>query len=312
MMGPMDRNLLPAIAAFAEVAREGNFTRAAAKLGITASGLSQTIKALEDRLGIRLLNRSTRSVSATEEGRVLLAQIDPSLAAIEQAIGALRDTQNRPTGEVRINSSRIAASYLLLPHLAEFHRRYPEIRLEIVIEDEFGDIIREGCDAGVRLREDVGDSMIAVPLCPPIALAVVGSPAYFAANPAPENPSDLADHNCLGLRLGMGRAIAGWELTNPEDGQSAILHPQGSFIVNNDDMVLDAALQGVGLAMHMDFAVRRHVESGALIRVLEDWCPPFDGFNLYLPSRDQMAPKLRAVVDFLTEKRRSATPDRQR
>ncbi|QYM71724.1 LysR family transcriptional regulator [Pseudochrobactrum sp. Wa41.01b-1] len=300
----MDRNLLPAIAAFAEIAREGNFTRAAAKLGISPSGLSQTIKALEDKLGIRLLNRSTRFVSATEEGRVLLTQIDPSLAAIEHAIGALQDTRNRPTGEVRINSSRIAASYLLLPHLAEFHRRYPEIRLEIVIEDEFGDIIREGCDAGVRLREDVGDGMIAVSLCPPISLAVIGSPAYFAVNPAPEKPSDLADHNCLGLRLGMGNTIAGWELTNPEDGQSAILHPQGSFIVNNDDMVLDAALQGAGLAMHMDFAVRRHVDSGALIRVLEDWCPPFDGFNLYLPSREQMAPKLRAVVDFLVERRR--------
>ena len=302
----MDRNLLPAIAAFAEVAREGNFTRAAAKLGISPSGLSQTIKALEDKLGIRLLNRSTRFVSATEEGRVLLAQIDPSLTAIDHAISALQDTRNQPTGEVRINSSRIAASYLLLPHLAEFHRRYPEIRLEIVIEDEFGDIVREGCDAGVRLREGVGDSMIAVPLCPPISLAVVGSPAYFAANPAPEKPSELDDHNCLGLRLGMSSTIAGWELTDPEDGHSVILHPQGSFVVNNDDMVLDAALQGVGLAMHMDFAVRRHIASGALIRVLENWCPPFDGFNLYLPTREQMAPKLRAVVDFLTEKRRSA------
>jgi len=306
----MDRNLLPAIAAFAAVAREGNFTRAAAKLGISPSGLSQTIKALEDKLGIRLLNRSTRFVSATEEGRVLLGQIDPSLAAIEHAIGALQDTRNRPTGEVRINSSRIAASHLLLPHLAEFHRRYPEIRLEIVIEDEFGDIIREGCDAGVRLREDVGDSMIAVPLCPPISLAVVGSPAYFAANPAPVTPSDLDAHNCLGLRLGMSSTIAGWELTDPDSGHSAILHPQGSFVVNNDDMVLDAALQGVGLVMHMDFAVRRHIESGALMRVLEDWCPPFDGFNLYLPTREQMAPKLRAVVDFLTEKRRSANGGR--
>lgn len=306
----MDRNLLPAIAAFAEVAREGNFTRAAAKLGISPSGLSQTIKALEDKLGIRLLNRSTRFVSATEEGRVLLGQIDPSLAAIEHAIGALQDTRSRPTGEVRINSSRIAASHLLLPYLAEFHRRYPEIRLEIVIEDEFGDIIREGCDAGVRLREDVGDSMIAVPLSPPISLAVVGSPAYFAANPAPSKPSDLEGHNCLGLRHGMSSTVSGWEFSDPTSGHGFILHPQGSFVVNNDDMVLNAALQGVGLAMHMDFAVRRHIESGALIRVLEDWCPPFDGFNLYLPTREQMPPKLRAVVDFLTEKRRSATGGR--
>lgn len=308
----MDRNLLPAIAAFAEVAREGNFTRAAAKLGITPSALSQTIRTLEEKLDIRLLNRSTRSVSATGEGRVLLAQIDPGLAAIAHAVGALQDARRRPTGEVRINSSRIAASHLLLPHLAEFHRRYPDIRLEIVVDDEFGDIIREGCDAGVRLREDVGDGMIAVPLCPPISLAVVGSPAYFAANPAPAKPADLDRHNCLGLRHGMSSTIAGWELTDPDDGHSFLIQPQGSFVVNNDDMVLNAALQGVGLAIHMDFAVRRHIEAGNLIRVLEDWCPPFDGFNLYLATREQMPPKLRAVVDFLTEKRRAATAGGQR
>lgn len=307
----MDRLLLPAIAAFAEVAREGNFTRAAEKLGISPSALSQSIRALEEKLDVRLLNRSTRAVSTTEAGRALLAQVDPSLAAIKHAVDALQDSGNRPAGEVRINSSRVAAKYLLLPHLAEFHRRYPEIRLEIVVEDEFGDIIHEGCDAGIRLREAVGDTMIAVPLCPPISLAIVGAPGYFAANPPPLRPAELAGHNCLGLRHGMSSSVSLWEFTDPTDGNDQLFRPQGSFTVNSDDLLIDAALEGVGLAMHMDFAVRRHLETGALIRVLSDWCPPFDGFNLYIPTRDQMPPKLRALVDFLTEKRRAmATPKR--
>ncbi|TWI33898.1 LysR family transcriptional regulator [Paracoccus sulfuroxidans] len=307
----MDRLLLPAIAAFAEVAREGNFTRAAAKLSISPSALSQSIRALEEKLEVRLLNRSTRAVSMTEAGRDLLAQVDPSLAAIKLAVDALQDSGNRPAGEVRINSSRVAAKYLLLPHLAEFHRRYPEIRLEIVVEDEFGDIIREGCDAGIRLREAVGDTMIAVPLCPPISLAIVGAPSYFAANPPPRSPADLVNHDCLGLRHGMSSTISPWEFTDPASGNDQHFQPQGSFTVNSDDLLIDAALEGVGLAMHMDFAVRRHLKTGALVRVLADWCPPFDGFNLYIPTRDQMPPKLRALVDFLTEKRRAmATPNR--
>lgn len=307
----MDRLLLPAIAAFAEVAREGNFTRAAAKLSISPSALSQSIRALEEKLEVRLLNRSTRAVSMTEAGRDLLAQVDPSLAAIKLAVDALQDSGNRPAGEVRINSSRVAAKYLLLPHLAEFHRRYPEIRLEIVVEDSFGDIIREGCDAGIRLREAVGDTMIAVPLCPPISLAIVGAPSYFAANPPPLRPSELENHNCLSLRHGMSSAVSPWEFTDPADGTDELFQPQGSFTVNSDDLLIDAALEGVGLAMHMDFAIRRHIETGALIRVLTDWCPPFDGFNLYIPTRDQMPPKLRALVDFLTEKRRAmSAPNR--
>ncbi|MBN9076170.1 MAG: LysR family transcriptional regulator [Rhizobiales bacterium 65-79] len=302
----MDRNLLPAIAAFAEVAREGSFTRAASKLDISPSGLSQMIRALETKLSVRLLNRSTRSVSLTEEGRKLLAEADPGLAMIGHAVGMLQNADDRPAGEVRINSSRIAASHLIVPHIGEFRRRYPAVRLEIIVDDGFGDIIREGCDAGIRLRESIGDSMIAVPIGPPVSLAVVGSPAYFAASPPPETPRDLPDHNCLGLRHGFSNVIAPWEFTNPDGGQDVVFHPQGSLVVNNDEMLLSAALQGVGLIMHMDFATRRHIEAGALMRVLADWCPPFDGFNLYLSSREQMPAKLRALVDFLVGKRRVA------
>jgi DNA-binding transcriptional LysR family regulator len=300
----MDRNLLPAIAAFAEVAREGSFTRAAERLGISPSGLSQTIRTLEERLAVRLLNRSTRSVSLTEEGRKLLARIEPSLASIAEAVGAIHDADDRPAGAVRVSTSRVAARHLLQPHLGEFSRRHPLIRLEIVIDDTFGDIIGEGCDAGIRLRESIVETMVAFPISPPVAMAVVGSPAYFALHPPPSTPADLGRHHCLGFRHGSRGTISAWEFTDPVDGKEIAIEPVGAFVTNGDDALLDAAMQGVGLAMHLDFAVRRHVAAGSLVRVLEGWCPPFDGFDLYIPSRDQMAPKLRALADFLVAKRR--------
>ncbi len=302
----MDRNLLPAIAAFAEVAREGSFTRAAARMSVSPSALSQTLRALEQRLAVRLLNRSTRSVSLTEEGRKLLAQIDPGLTMIAHAVGALGDAQGRPAGELRINTSRVAARYFLEPHLGEFSRRYPSVHLEIVIDDGLGDIIGEGCDAGIRLRESVVDSMVAVPIGPPMSMAVVGSPAYFAANSLPETPGDLDRHRCVGYRLSQSGGLYRWDFTDPASGHQFAVEPKGPFVTNSDDMMVSAALQGMGLVMHMEIVVREHIASGALIRVLDRWCPPFDGFDLYLPSRDQMPAKLRALVDFLVEKREAA------
>lgn len=302
----MDRNLLPAIAAFAEVARDGSFTRAAERLGISPSAASQTIRALEEKLEVRLLNRSTRSVSLTEDGRKLLAQIDPGLGMIAHAINTVRDTHDRPAGDLRINSSRVAANHFIEPHLGEFARRHPLVRLELSIDDGFGDIIADGHDAGIRLRESVLDSMIAVPLGPPVAMAVVASPAYFANNPPPETPADLVRHNCLGFRHGNSFNISPWEFTDPDTGEDLDWQPDGSFVTNGDEILLSAALQGVGLIMHMDFAVREHVASGALIRVLEAWCPPFEGFDLYIASREHMPAKLRALADFVAEKRRLA------
>lgn len=300
-----DRNLLPAIVAFSAVAREGNFTRAARQLGISPSALSQTIRALEERLGARLLHRSTRSVSATEDGRRFLMQIDPGLALISQGVDSVLDRQGTPVGDVRINTSRIAADHFLKPHLGEFSHRYPQVRLEIIIDDGFGDIIGEGCDAGIRLRESVVGSMIAVPISPPISLAVVASPAYFANCPAPHTPHDLGRHNCLRFRHGRNGTVSPWEFSDPVDESSFIVEPSGNFLTNGDEVMLGAALQGVGLVMHMDFAVQEHVDRGSLVRVLQDWCPPFDGFDLYLPSREQMPGRLRALVDFLVEKRKA-------
>ncbi|MFK3781813.1 LysR family transcriptional regulator, partial [Agrobacterium sp. NPDC089420] len=174
----MDRNLLPAIAAFAEVAREGSYTRAAGRIGISPSGLSQTIRSLEQQLDVRLLNRSTRSVSLTDDGRKLLSQVEPGLAMISHALVAVGEARDKPSGEIRLNAPRIVAHHFIEPHLGEFVRRYPEVRVELFIDDGLGDIVREGCDAGIRLRESVTDTMVAVPITPPVCLAVVASPAY--------------------------------------------------------------------------------------------------------------------------------------
>jgi DNA-binding transcriptional LysR family regulator len=299
----MDRTLLPALAAFAEVAREGGFTAAARRLGVSPSALSQTLRMLEDRLEVRLLNRSTRSVSVTEDGRRLLARIQPALDDIAQAVSGIDDERNQPIGEVRISTSRLAAHQYLEPHLGEFRRRYPKVRLELLIDDGLGDIIRAGCDAGVRLREAVPDSMIAVPISPPMRLVVVGAPAYLAAHPAPETPRDLALHEGVAFRPGVQGPIMKWEFTDPATGRDFTMEPPPAFVTNADETMLSAGLQGLGLIQHMDCAVREHIATGALVQVLDAWCPPFDGFDLYLPSRDQMAPKLRALVDFLVEKR---------
>ncbi|MFT4182797.1 MAG: LysR family transcriptional regulator [Rhizobium sp.] len=300
----MDRNLLPAIAAFAEVAREGSYTRAAGRIGISPSGLSQAIRTLEQQLGVRLLNRSTRSVSLTDDGRKLLSQVEPGLAMISHAVVAVGEARDKPSGEIRLNAPRVVAHHFIEPHLGEFARRYPEVRVELFIDDGLGDIVREGCDAGIRLRESVTDTMVAVPITPPVCLAVVASPAYFAANPAPKLFEDLASHNCVGFRQSSSGAVFRWELTDPRSGEERLFQPVGTFATNSDDVMLSAALQGLGLVMHLDFAVRQHLASGALVRVMEDWCLPFEGFNLYVPSRDQMPAKLRVFVDFLVEKRR--------
>ncbi|MCW5689760.1 MAG: LysR family transcriptional regulator [Pseudolabrys sp.] len=300
----MDRTLLPAIAAFSQVAREGSFTRAASVMGVSPSALSQTVRALERRLDARLLNRSTRSISLTEEGRRLLEQIDPGLALIDQAIGAVGAGQDRPAGEIRINTSRLASRVLIEPHLAEFGRRYPAIRVELVMDDGLGDIVHEGCDAGIRLRESVAASMIAVPLCTDFSFAVAGSPAYFAVHPIPQAPAELADHNCIRFRHASSGAIYRWEFTDPARPQRDIeVEPHGSFTTNDDEAMIRAALTGVGLVMHIEPALRPHIADGSLVRVLAPWCPPVPGFNLYLPTRSQMPAKMRAFIDFLIEKR---------
>ena len=301
----MEPSLLPAIAAFAQVARFGSFTRAAANLGVSPSALSQTIGLLERRLGVRLFNRTTRSVSLTEEGRLFLQQVAHGLACLDRALNDLDEVRERPTGEVRVNLSRFASEYLIEPHLAEFARLYPQIRLELILDDGLADIVLEGCDIGIRLGEHLSAGMVAVPVGPPLCMVVVGSPVYFANHPLPQTPGELDAHNCLRFRKTSNGTVYRWEFNDP-DGDAALsfdFEPRGSFTTNDHDTMIRAAVQGVGLIQHLDAAVAGYVAAGRLIPVLETWCPPFPGFHLYTSSRALVPPKIRAVIDFLKRKK---------
>lgn len=300
----MDPSLLPALAHFAQVARAGGFTRAAAVLGVSPSALSQSMRALEKKLDARLLHRTTRSVSLTEEGRHLLEQVAPALQAVEHAVQAIDDSRGQPSGEIRINTSRLASRFLLEPHLAEFGRRYPQVKVELVADDGFGDIVGEGVDAGVRLGMSLQPNMIAVPISPMLRMSVVASPDYFLSNPQPQTPADLARHDCVRYRLATAGGILPWRFSEPGKPKRELeVEPQGRITVNDDAAMLRAALSGAVLVQHQDLATRRHVEAGELVEVLKPWCAPFPGFHLYVPTRAQMPAKMRALIDFLVEKR---------
>lgn len=300
----MDPSLLPALSHFAQVARSGSFTRAAAALGVSPSALSQSVRALEKKLDARLLHRTTRSVSLTEEGRHLLEQVEPGLHMVELAVNALDDTRGLPMGEIRINTSRLASRFLIEPHLVEFGRRYPQVNVELVADDGFGDIVGESFDAGVRLGMSLQPNMVAVPISPMLHMSVVGSPGYFAGHPPPRTPDDLARHDCVRYRLATAGRILPWRFAEPGAPQRELeLEPHGRLTVNDDAAMLRAALSGAGLVQHQDLATRRHVEAGELVEVLKPWCPPFPGFHLYVPTRAQIPAKMRALIDFLVEKR---------
>ena len=300
----MDPALLPALAHFARIARAGSFTRAAAELDVSPSALSQSVRALERKLDARLLHRTTRSVSLTEEGRQLLEQVAPALQAVEHAVQAIDDSRGQPSGEIRINTSRLASRFLIEPHLAEFARRFPQVKLELVADDGFGDIVGTGFDAGVRLGKSLQPNMIAVAISPMLRMSVVASPGYFADHAPPRTPDDLARHDCVRYRLATAGRILPWRFAEPGKPQRGFeLEPHGNLTVNDDATMLRAALSGAGLVQHQNLATRRHVEAGELIEVLKPWCPPFPGFHLYVPTRAQMPAKMRVLIDFLVEKR---------
>ena len=304
----MDTSLLPALAQFAEVARAGSFTRAAAALDVSPSALSQALRVLEQKLDTRLLNRTTRSVSLTEEGRRLLEQLTPGLQLIGYAIDTLDDHHDQPVGEIRINTSRFAARQFIEPHLSEFADRFPDVRLELVLDDGIGDIVSEGCDAGIRLGESLTPAMVAIPISPMMRMSVAASPDYFARHPPPVTPEDLQYHDCIRYRLASSSGIFGWPFTEPATARDFEVQPHGRFTFNDDDTMLRAALQGIGLVQHIEMAVRPHITSGALIEVLAEWCAPFTGFYLYIPTRAQMTVRMRALIDFLVEKRDALEP----
>ncbi|WP_148715707.1 LysR family transcriptional regulator [Chitinolyticbacter meiyuanensis] len=301
---PIDPALLPALAWFSHVARHRSFTKAATEMEVTRGALSQHVKALEQHLNVRLLHRTTRDVSLTEEGQQVYDVLQTSLGNIERVLAALGEANVEPSGLIRLNSSRIATRLLIEPHLGEFLARYPKLRLELVMNDGFSNIVADGMDAGLRLGESLDEHMVAVPVTPPIEMAVVGSPGYFARHGIPETPADLMRHNCLAYRFTSSGTIDRWSFTSPDaEERTLVFEPSGSAVFNDDDNMLNAALQGVGLIKYLDLCVRQHLTDGRLVRVLAPWCRPFPGFYLYVPSRAQMPAKTRALMDFLIEQR---------
>ncbi len=283
--------------AFLTVARQRSFTRAAAQLGVSQSALSHTVRGLEDRLGLRLLTRTTRSVAPTEAGERLLRNVGPRFAEIDAELAALTELRDKPAGSLRITASEHAARTILWPAVAKLARDYPDIRTEIVVDNGLTDIVAERCDAGIRLGEQVAKDMVAVRIGPDLRMAVVGSPSYFAARKLPRTPQDLTDHACINLRLPTYGGIYAWEFE--QGGRELKVRVEGQLVLNNLDLRLNAVLAGFGLAYLPEDQVVGLIADGRLVRVLADWCPPFSGYHLYYPSRRQPAPAFALLLDAL-------------
>jgi DNA-binding transcriptional LysR family regulator len=293
----MQRENFNDILAFLTVARERSFTRAAAKLGVSQSALSHTISGLEARLGLRLLTRTTRSVSPTQAGERLLRTAAPRFEEIGDELKALSELRDKPAGTIRITATDYPADTILLPKLAKFLPEYPDIRVEIIIDYGLTDIVAQRYDAGVRWGEQVAKDMIAVRIGPDMRIAVVGAPSYFAKRPPPKTPQDLTDHICINLHLPTYGGLYAWEF---EKGDRELrVRVEGQLVLNGTTQVLNAALAGFGLAYVPEDLAQPHVGQGRLKRVLEDWCLPFSGYHLYYPSRRHSSPAFALLVDAL-------------
>ena len=293
----MQRGNLNDLLAFVAVGRERSFTKAAAKLGVSQSALSHTIRGLEERLGVRLLTRTTRSVSPTEAGERLLRSAGPRLEEIEAELEALGELRDKPAGTIRITATENAANTILLPKLAPLLRDYPDIRLEIIIDYGLTDIVAQRFDAGVRSGEQVAKDMIAMRIGPDMRMAVVGAPSYFNARAEPKTPQDLIEHNCINLRLPTYGGLYAWEFEKRKRQMN--VRVEGQLTCNGTAQILNAALVGTGLVYLPEDAVQPHVAEGRLTRVLEDWCPPYSGYHLYYPSRRQSSAAFALVIDAL-------------
>jgi DNA-binding transcriptional LysR family regulator len=293
----MARQTLNDLLAFRAVARERSFTRAAARIGVSPSALSHTIRGIEERLGLRLLTRTTRSVAPTQAGERLLATIGPRFDEIEAELTALSALRDTPAGTVRITTGIHAAETILWPTLARLLPAYPDIEVEISVDTGFVDIVAERFDAGIRLGETVAQDMIAVRIGPDMRMAAVGSADYFASRNRPRTPHDLADHFCVNLRFPTRGGLYAWEF---EKNKRALnVRVEGQLIVNEVALALQAARDGAGIAYLPEDYVQADIDSRRLLRVLEDWCPPFPGYHLYYPSRRQQSPALALLVERL-------------
>jgi len=289
------RNDLGELSAFAIVAEERSFTRAAARLGISQSALSHSMRGLEKRLGLQLLARTTRSVSPTGAGRSLLKELAPALERIERALAETRKQKEKPSGRIRLIIPRTAARMVLLPKLAHFVRSYPEIVLEVTSSNDPVDLVAGEFDAGVQLGEFIQREMIAVRVTHELRLAVAGSPEYFRLNSIPKHPQDLKNHFCIGFRFSNG--LYRWEF---EKGRKSLtVSPQGPVSFDDPELVIQAVLDGIGIGTAMEDSIQPLVEKGRLVQVLKDWCPSFPGYFLYYPSRRNQPAALAALIDSL-------------
>ncbi|NEX94308.1 LysR family transcriptional regulator [Caulobacter sp. 17J65-9] len=293
----MRREALSDLAAFLAVAEERSFTRAAARLGTSQSALSHTLRRLEAELGLRLLTRTTRSVAPTEAGERLIETLRPAFDDIDARLAALSELREKPAGTVRITTGQHAARTILWPALARLLPAYPDVTVELNVDQGLRDIVAERFDAGVRLGEQVAKDMVAVRIGPDLRMVVVGAPGYLAARPAPATPHDLTRHACINLRLPTLGGLYAWEFE--KDGRPLNVRVDGPLVLNDLELILEAALAGLGLAILPDDLVEPYVREGRLTVVLEDWCPPFPGYHLYYPSRRQLAPAMALVVEAL-------------
>jgi DNA-binding transcriptional LysR family regulator len=285
------------LAAFAVIARERSFTRAAAKLGVTQSALSQMMRGLEARLGLRLLVRTTRSISPTEAGQMLLQTVGPRFEEIEAGLAALNELRDEPSGTIRITAGEHPAIAILQPKLAKLLRQYPDVHVELIVDNGLTDIAAEGYDAGVRLGERVAKDMIAVRISANFRMAVVGSMAYFATRSPPQTPQDLVEHDCINMRLPTYDGLVPW--TFSKGGKDLNVRVEGRVVLNNIVLRLNSVLDGLGLAYLPEDQVHTYIESGLLIRVLEDWCPSFPGYHLYYPNRRHLSRAFLLLLDAL-------------
>lgn len=293
----MTTNKVDDLQAFVAVARDQSFTKAAAKLRITPSALSHTMRTLEERLGVRLLARTTRNVAPTEAGERLLRAIAPLLDQIAAELDALSDLRDTPRGTIRITCTDDQIELCLRPVLAEFLKNYPEITLELHVDYGFTNVVEERFDAGIRMGESISKDMIAVRIGPDWRLAVVGSPAYFERNPPPQTPHDLTQHPCVNIRHRPSGSIYAWEFE--KNGQAFAVKVQGQLVFNSIMHVLNAAIDGIGLAYVPEQLIGPYLADGQLKEVLADWCPTFEGYHLYYPNRRQASPAFTAFVEAL-------------
>jgi DNA-binding transcriptional LysR family regulator len=293
----MARDNLSDLVSFFAVAREGSFTKAAARLGVSQSALSHTIRTLEENLGIRLLTRTTRSVAPTEAGERLLRNVGPRFDEIASELAGLSDLREKPSGTIRITTGEHAAETILWPALSKMLPRYPDVKVELAIDYGLTDIVAERFDAGVRLGEQVAKDMIALRIGPDMRMAVVGAPSYFAKRPKPKQPQDLTAHDCINLRMPTRGGVYVWEFE--KRGRELNVRVEGQLVFSNLGLRLKAALTGHGLAYLPEDQVLKHATDGRLIRVLDDWCAPFSGYHLYYPSRRQQTPAFAVLADAL-------------